>query len=26
VDAFAISVEKAGGALKPEGQIILVGK
>lgn len=24
--AFAISVEKAGGALKPEGQIILVGK
>src|SRR5271157_3399029 len=25
-DAFAISVEKAGGAPKPEGQIILVGK
>ena len=25
-DAFAISVEKAGGASKPEGQIILVGK
>jgi anti-sigma-K factor RskA len=24
--AFAISVEKAGGASKPEGQIILVGK
>ncbi|MBV9297826.1 MAG: anti-sigma factor [Verrucomicrobia bacterium] len=24
--AFAISIEKAGGALKPEGQIILVGK
>jgi anti-sigma-K factor RskA len=24
--AFAISVEKAGGAPKPEGQIILVGK
>jgi anti-sigma-K factor RskA len=24
--AFAISVEKAGGAAKPEGQIILVGK
>jgi anti-sigma-K factor RskA len=24
--AFAISLEKAGGALKPEGQIILVGK
>ena len=24
--AFAISVEKTGGALKPEGQIILVGK
>jgi anti-sigma-K factor RskA len=25
-DAFAISVEKRGGAPKPEGQIILVGK
>jgi|HubBroStandDraft_2_1064218.scaffolds.fasta_scaffold332119_1 anti-sigma-K factor RskA len=25
-DAFAISVEKKGGAAKPEGQIILVGK
>jgi len=25
-DAFAISVEKTGGASKPEGQIILVGK
>jgi anti-sigma-K factor RskA len=25
-DAFAISVEKTGGAPKPEGQIILVGK
>ena len=25
-DAFAISIEKAGGAPKPEGQIILVGK
>jgi anti-sigma-K factor RskA len=25
-DAFAISIEKAGGAAKPEGQIILVGK
>ena len=24
--AFAISLEKAGGSLKPEGQIILVGK
>ena len=24
--AFAISIEKAGGAPKPEGQIILVGK
>jgi anti-sigma-K factor RskA len=24
--AFAISVEKAGGAPKPEGQIILAGK
>jgi anti-sigma-K factor RskA len=25
-DAFAISIEKTGGATKPEGQIVLVGK